>query len=152
MKTLDELYDAFLSRVNEDDWAKDGYTQEDLEYFTRDWFSFFKQAQIYFKFPRCSLEVDQQTRYFLDSKMSDDEIQVLAVYMKQQWINRTIDSWDKIKTQYEEHDFSQANLLDKFIKLKDQVSAEANKVESNYYRSVNKRPYHYRRLAGGKNG
>ena len=83
--------------------------------------------------------------------MSSEEVEVLATYMKQQWLKRTVDSWENIKTQYEEKDFSQAHLLNQFIKLKDQVTKEAESVESNYYRSVNKRPFHYRRLAGGKN-
>ena len=38
--------------------------------------------------------------------------------MKQEWLKRTIDSWENIKTQYSEKDFSQANLLKAFISLK----------------------------------
>jgi len=39
--------------------------------------------------------------------------------MKQEWLKRTVDSWENIKTQYDEADFSQANLLRQFISLKD---------------------------------
>ena len=82
--------------------------------------------------------------------MGTAEIQILAIYMKQEWIRRTVDSWKNIKTQYDEKDFSQANLLSQFIKLKDQVDEEAKFAEANYYRTVGKRPFHFRRLAGGK--
>jgi hypothetical protein len=32
MVTLVDVYDAFLARVNEDDWS-DGFSKEDLEWF-----------------------------------------------------------------------------------------------------------------------
>jgi hypothetical protein len=41
-------------------------------------------------------------------------------------------------------------LLKTFISLKDQVIEEAENMERKYYRSVNKKPFHYGRLAGGK--
>lgn len=84
--------------------------------------------------------------------MTNAEIAVLAVYMKQEWLKRTVDSWENIKTQYEESDFSQANLLKTFINLKNQVVEEAKFVESNYYRSRGYKPYRFRNLAGGKHG
>lgn len=149
MISLMTVYEAFLSKVNEDDWAN-GYTQEDLEWFIKDWRAFLNSALPYFKFPRCNLTIDESTQTFTDEKMGQEEVQVLSYYMKQEWLRRTVDSWENIKTQYSEKDFSQANLLKTFIQLKDQVTEEAKYVESIYYRSVNKKPFHYRKLAGGK--
>lgn len=147
MTTLMDVYDAFLSKVNEDDWS-DGYSQEDLEWFIKDWRAFLNSAMPYFKFPRCSLEIDEVNQCFKDPSVGQQEIQVLATFMKQEWLKRTVDSWENIKTQYDEKDFSQANLLKTFISLKDQVIEEARKAESIYYRSVNKRPFNFRNLAG----
>lgn len=152
MVTLQDVYDAFLSRVNDDDWAIVDCTEEDIEWMTKDWRSFLNQAIPYFKFPRCSLEIDEKNACFKDSRMSQDEIAILAVYMKQQWIKRSIDSWENIKTQYDEKDFSQAHLLNQFIKLKTQVADEAKEAEAIYYRSPNKRPFSFRNLAGGRRG
>lgn len=149
MTTLIEVYDAFLSKVNEDEWAN-CYSKEDLEWFVKDWRAFLNSALHYFKFPRCSLEINEEKQIFVDEKMGQSEIQVIATYMKQEWLKRTIDSWENIKTQYDEKDFSQANLLKTFIQLKDQVITDAKYTESLYYRSVNKRPFRFRRLAGGK--
>ena len=84
--------------------------------------------------------------------MGSEEVQILATFMKQEWLKRTVDSWENIKTQYDESDFSQANLLKEFIALKDQVNEEARHLESIYSRSVNKKPFKYSRLAGGKRG
>lgn len=147
MIALQTVYDAFLGRVNEDDWTY-GYTEEDLEWFLQDWRSFLEMAIYHFKFPRCSLEIDEEAGVFKDDSMTSHEVQVLATFMKQEWLKRTVDSWENIKTQYEEHDFSQANLLKNFITLKDQVSKEAEDMERKYYRSVNKKPFSFRRLAG----
>ncbi len=149
MITLMDVYDAFLSKVNEDDWSQ-CYSKEDLEWFIKDWRAFLNSALLYFKFPRCSLEIDEQNQVFVDKNMGSPEVHVLATYMKQEWLKRTIDSWENIKTQYEEKDFSQANLLKTFISLKDQVIEEAKFAESVYYRSVQKKPFNYKKLAGGR--
>ena len=149
MITLTTVYDAFLSKVNEDDWSH-CFSETDLQWFLQDWRAFFNSAVPYFKFPQCSLELDEDTQTFTDPKMSQDEVQVIATYMKYEWLKRTVDSWENIKTQYEEKDFSQANLLKTFISLKDQVFEEAAHLERMYYRSKNKRPFHFSRLAGGK--
>jgi hypothetical protein len=45
--------------------------------------------------------------------LSNFEIQILAGYMKCEWLERTILSWENVKPLYVERDFSQANLLDK---------------------------------------
>ena len=149
MTTLMDVYDAFLSRVNEDDWAN-CYSQDDLNWFIKDWRAFLNSALSYFKFPRCRLDIDEENQIFIDENFGKEEINVLATYMKQEWLKRTIDSWENIKTQYDEKDFSQANLLKTFIELKNQVTEEAKDLERIYYRSVERRPYNYRKLTGGR--
>jgi hypothetical protein len=37
--------------------------------------------------------------------------------MKCEWLNRTILTWENVKPLYEEKDFSQANLIDKFTQM-----------------------------------
>lgn len=148
MVKLQDVYDAFLSKVNEDDWSH-CYSKEDLDWYLKDWRAFLNSALPYFRFPRCSLEIDEQRQCFVDESMGLEEIEVLATFMKQEWLKRTVDSWENIKTQYDEKDFSQANLLSQFINLKDQVTEEARKAESVYYRSIKREPYRYSKLSGG---
>ena len=142
------VYDAFLSKVGEDDWTR-CYSKEDLEWFIKDWREFLNSAIPYFKFPRCSLEINEETQEFVDENISQDEIQVLSVYMKQEWLKRTIDTWENIKTKYDEADFSQAHLLVTFLKLRVAAKDEAKEIEAIYYRSRKKKPYKYSRLIGG---
>ena len=148
MVSLMTVYDAFLSKVGEDDWTR-CYSKEDLEWFIKDWREFLNSAIPYFKFPRCSLEINEETQEFVDENISQDEIQVLSVYMKQEWLKRTIDTWENIKTQYDEADFAQAHLLDTFLKLREAAKDEAKEIEAIYYRSRKKKPYKYSRLIGG---
>lgn len=147
MVKLSDVYDSFLSKVNEDDWTH-YHSEEDLEWYVKDWRAFLNSAIPYFRFPRCKLTIDEQNEVFVDEEMGQAEINIIATYMKQEWLKRTIDSWENIKTQYDEKDFSQANLLKTFIQLKDQVSEEARNLESLYYRSINSKPYHFGKLAG----
>lgn len=143
-----DVYNAFLAKVNEDDWSH-CYSEDDLEWFLQDWRAFLNSALPYFRFPRCRLDIDEERQCFIDTKMGQEEIQVIATFMKQEWLKRTVDSWENIKTQYDEVDFSQANLLKNFMALKDQVTNEARSLESIYYRSIHKRPFNFKKLSGG---
>ena len=67
--------------------------------------------------------------------------------MKCEWLNRTILTWENVKPLYEERDFSQANLLDKFNAMLAAEQKHAEELEGIYYRSVNKKPFKYSQLA-----
>lgn len=141
---LQVVYDAFFSRILEDEW--EFWTKEEME---MDLFFLLNNAIPWFKFPRKSLEHDG--RAFIE-QLSNEEIQILANYMKCEWLNRTILTWENIKPLYEERDFSQANLIDKFTKLLEQEKYNAEKLERNYYRSISGKPFKYSKLAGKRNG
>ena len=72
--------------------------------------------------------------------LNNEEIQILACYMKCEWLNRTILTWENVKPLYEERDFSQANLLDKFNNMLEQEKYNATKLERVYYRSRRGKP------------
>ena len=143
MISLDEIYAAFLSKMTEDEWT--GWTDEEVE---ADWRTLLDAAIPYFKFPRVSLEYDLETGQFIDENMSNMEVQIIATYMKCEWLNRTILTWENIKPLYVERDFSQANLIDKLKALLEREEYKALKLERVYYRSRKGRPFDYRRLAG----
>lgn len=137
------IYDAFLAKVQEDDWAWVECEQEILD----DWKSILDSALPYFKFPRVSLAQDSVG---FTSDLGYQEVQLLATYMKVEWLDRTVLSWENVKPYYAEADFSQANLLDKFIKLQEATQKKADKLQHIYYRSINGSPYQFGRLAGGE--
>lgn len=143
MTSFDTVYTAFLSKILDDEW--DTWTEEEME---QDIFTLLQAAVVRFKFPRVSLEYTEQG--FTDD-LTNDEVQILATYMKCEWLNRTILTWENVKPLYEERDFSQANLLDKFNKMLAAEQTHAKQLEAIYYRSVNKKPFDYTRLAQQSN-
>ena len=141
MRSIQDVYDAFLSKMLEDEWLN--WTEEEIK---TDWYSLFQAAVPYFKFPRVSLEVKDD--YFVDEKVGNFEIQILATYMKCEWLNRTILTWENVKPLYVERDFSQANLIDKLRILLEKEEKKALKLENLYYRSIDGLPFDYTQLAG----
>ncbi len=141
MASVYDVYDAFLPKMLEDEWLN--WTDEEREY---DWRSLLDAAIPYFKFPRVSLEIVDDE--FVDENISNEEIQILATYMKCEWLNRTILTWENVKPLYVERDFSQANLIDKLKQLLEIEEYKALKLERIYYRSRNKKPFEYSKLAG----
>lgn len=139
MTSFDVVYTAFLSKILDDEW--DTWTEEEVE---EDLFTLLQAAIVRFKFPRVSLEYTDEG--FTDT-LTNDEVQILASYMKCEWLNRNILTWENVKPLYEERDFSQANLLDKFNNMLTAEQAQAAKLEAIYYRSVKNRPFEYGRLA-----
>ena len=141
MTPIQAVYDAFLTKLLEDEWLN--WDEEEVK---ADWKELLAGAIPFFKFPRVSLEIDGE--YFKDENITNDEIQILANYMKCEWLNRTILTWENVKPLYEERDFSQANLLDKFKELLEREEYKALKLERIYYRSIKGKSFDYSRLAG----
>lgn len=140
MTSYQVIYDSFLSKILDDEWVnwEEYEVEEDLR-------TLLEGAIPYFKFPRKDLSRNDEG--FLED-LDNEEIQILATYMKCEWLNRTILTWENVKPLYEERDFSQANLLDKFNQLLQKEEKKAQKLESIYYRSIKNRPFDYGRLSG----
>ena len=141
MASVYDVYDAFLSKMLEDEWLN--WTDDERE---EDWRSLLSAAIPYFKFPRVDLTIDGDV--FIDENVSNEEIQILATYMKCEWLNRTILTWENVKPLYVERDFSQANLIDKLKQLLEREEYKALKLERIYYRSRKGKSFEYSKLAG----
>lgn len=151
------VYGAFLARITADEWA----LEEELEIVERDWLQLLNMAVFRFKFPRVSLEqldidpnpYDQcecevPTQCFKED-LGNGEIQLLSLYMKHEWVKRCIASWENIRQLYADKEFSQANHLDKLIKLESSLREEVKDAEGIYDRVWNKRPSgRFSQLAG----
>ena len=140
MTPYQKVYDAFLVKMLEDGWVN--WTEEEI---SQDLRGILEGAISWFKFPRISLDRDDNG--FIND-LDNEEIQILACYMKCEWLNRTILTWENVKPLYEERDFSQANLLDKFNQLLEAEKYNALKLERIYYRSIKGKPFKYSNLAG----
>ena len=144
-----KVYDAFLARITADEWT----LEEELAIVERDWRELLKIAIFRFKYPRTSLEVEEvESNFQFTDDLSNDEIQLLALYMKHEWIKRCIASWENIRQLYADKDFSQANHLDKLNKLEAAIQLEVRRAEGIYDRSREKTPAElFKKLAGKKN-
>lgn len=144
MTPYSAVYDAFLARILEDEWEH--WLIEEAE---SDWRAILEAALPWFKFPRVSLEHN-------DDGFSGDlrpvEIQIIANYMKCEWLNRCILTWENVKPLYVERDFSQANLIDKLNQMLAAERKNALAMESVYYRSREGKPFDFSRLASRVNG
>ena len=135
------IYDAFLAKILDDEWVT-----WDLDDILEDWQALMISALPWFKFPRVSLDYDLETSTF-NEDLSNEEIQIIATYMKCEWLNRTILTWENVKPLYDERDFSQANLLDKFNEMLAAEKKNAARLEAVYYRSIQRKPFGYRQMA-----
>lgn len=149
-----KVYDAFLARITADEWT----LEEELAIVERDWQELLKMAIERFKYPRISLEMEELEQSESDNPitvmqfkedLTNAEIQLLALYMKHEWVKRCIASWENIRQLYVDSDYSQANHLDKLNKLEASVALEVHKAEGRYDRSRNHSPAAiFGRLAG----
>lgn len=142
MTSFDDIYDVFLGKMTEDEW--EAWTEEEMAV---DFRNLLEAAIPWFKFPRVSLE---RTNEGFVEDLKNEEIQILASFMKCEWLNRTILSWENIKPLYDERDFSPAKLLNEFRELLVKEETKARKLESLYYRSINGKPYRYDKWAEQK--
>lgn len=151
-----KVYDAFLARITADEWT----LEEELAIVERDWQELLKMAIARFKYPRVSLDYEEVTIatddvapqlriYQFKEELSNDEIQLLAVYMKHEWVKRCVASWEHIGQLYTSKDFSAANHLDKLNDLESNVKREVEEQQDIYDRSRGKAPAEiFRQLAG----
>ena len=152
-----KVYDAFLARITADEWT----LEEELAIVERDWQELLKMAIAQFKYPRVALDIEeveptedssQLQMYQFVNDITDREIQILALYMKYEWIKRCIASWENIRQLYASKDFSQANHLDKLLKLQSTVELEIRRAEGKYDRSRDNAPAEiFKKLAGKNN-
>lgn len=140
MTPYKKVFDACLSKILEDDY--EGWTPEEMDI---DLKLLLDAAVPRFKFPRVSLEMEEEG---FSGDLTVSEIQILATYMKCEWLDRSILSWENVKPLYVERDFSPGNLIDKLKNLLESERKEALRLESIYYRSRKSKPFDFTKLAG----
>lgn len=143
MTPVQDLYDAFLVLIESDEWDQLEENAANID------FQHLAMAAIpWFKFPRCSLEWDENAEYFKDENITNTEIQIIALFMKALWLNRVIDTWENLRPYYTERDFSPAKQLSEFRSRQQDQMKQAKDLEKVYYRSIKGKPYDYTTFAG----
>src|SRR5574344_1873045 len=90
------VYDAFLAKIEEDEWA----WADDSATVEADWKALLDSALAYIKFPRVNLYEQDSTGFV--NQLGAQEVQLIANYMKVAWLDRDIHSWEKIRDRSEE--------------------------------------------------
>lgn len=141
---VQRLFDAFLVLIESDEWDtwEEFEVECDLKHLAL-------AAIPWFKFPRCSLEWDENAEFFVDENITNVEIQIVALFMKWLWYGRVVDSWENLRPLYTERDFSPAKQLAEFRQKQESQLAAAKDLEKVYYRSIKGEPYDYTGFAGG---
>ena len=142
---LSDVYDAFLAKVEADDWM---LNEEDRAAVELDWRMLLDAAIAQFRYPRVPLDHDDAVFF---SSLGNDEIQVLSSFMKLEWERRCLATWDNIRQLYSDKDFSPGNLLDKITKTVAQTQDECRLALDRYDRAERYKPNKiFGRLAGTK--
>ena len=142
-----EVYDFLLAKTDAKEWA----WTEDLEILQADWQMLLRMAIQSFLFPRISLDfvTDEETgETSFAEQITDAEKQVLATYMKHEWLKRSITNWKNIEMLYHDKDFKisgKASHLNALINLEAVYDEECKKIANKYSRKV----FDYTNLAGG---
>jgi hypothetical protein len=144
--SFQEVYDFLLAKTDAKEWA----WTEDLELLQADWKMMLRMAIQSFLFPRIGLEVEEDEEgnsVGFKNELTDAEKQVLATYMKHEWLKRTITNWKNIEMLYHDKDFKisgKAAHLNALINLEAVYDEECKKIANKYSRKV----FDYKTLAG----
>lgn len=129
---FDVIYDRFLGKITDDMYME--WTLEDTK---ADLKNILLDAIPGFEFPRFALydfNLDDNS-YNID--LTSEEIHILALLMYNTWLQRQIASIEHIRMKYSGTDFkmtSQANHLDKLIKLKQEAEKQSHRAQRLYRR------------------
>lgn len=141
MTSYQIIFDSFLAKIEEDQYCNEG---ADMTAIYCDMEALMESALPWFKLPKCSLERHANSfdgnggliiGYYEDD-LNSQEIDIIATLMKREWLKRTINTWQNVRVMYDERDFSQANLLNNFVKLLEYTDKECWRLQKLYSRSI----------------
>ena len=130
--TFETIINKFLGKITDDMYLE--LTPEDT---IRDAKQFLLDAIPYFEFPRFPLYDYNEELEEYNVDLTDEEINILALLMKNSWLTRQINSIENTRMKYSGADFkmtSQANHLSKLLSLKTENVREATHAQRLYKR------------------
>lgn len=128
--TFEEIYDRFFGKITDDMYVE--WTKEDTE---KDLKNILIDAIPGFEFPRFPLYDYNEDSY--NCHLTSEEINILAILMYNTWLQRQVASIENTRQKFSGSDFkmtSQANHLDKLIKLKQEGERQDRHMQRLYKR------------------
>lgn len=126
------VYDSFLSKVT-DDMYMELYPSETEALLG----TLLISAIPSFEFPRVNLFDYDASGFTFNIELSPEEINILAVYMIVEWMGQQLANVENVRMKYSGSDFkvtSQANHMDKILKIRDSYKAEGKHLQRLYKR------------------
>lgn len=130
-----EIYRLFEAKATDDMYME--MTREETE---NAMYSFLIQAIPFFEFPRNDLEdyeADENGHFHFNCKVTNEEKNILAVYMLANWFTQQLATVDLTRMKYSGQDFkftSQANHISKLAQLKEKYEKEGFHLQRVYKR------------------
>lgn len=132
LTSFEEIYDRFLGKITDDMYME--WTKEDT---IKDLLSILIAAIPGFEFPRFPLyDFDEDLEEF-EVHLTSEEINIFALLMLNEWLQRQITSIEHTRQKYSGSDFkmtSQANHLAKLIELKKETERQSHHMQRLYNR------------------
>lgn len=128
--TFEEIYNRFFGKITDDMYVE--WTKEDTE---KDVKNILIDAIPSFEFPRFPLYDYNEDSY--NCHLTSEEINILAILMYNTWLQRQVASIENTRQKFSGSDFkmtSQANHLDKLIKLKQEGERQDRHMQRLYKR------------------
>lgn len=133
MTSFEIVYDRFFGKITDDLYLE--LTPEDTQ---RDLQSLLIDSIPAFEFPKQKLDfVIEDKKAYFESNLTNEEINILALLMKNAWLNRQITSIENTRQKYSGSDFkmtSQANHLAKLLELREETRREEFHMQRLYKR------------------
>lgn len=133
MTSFETVYDRFFGKITDDLYLE--LTPEDTQ---RDLQSLLIDSIPAFEFPKQKLDfVIKDKEAYFESNLTNEEINILALLMKNAWLNRQITSIENTRQKYSGSDFkmtSQANHLAKLLELREETRREEFHMQRLYKR------------------
>ena len=133
---FDVIYDRFLGKITDDMYME--WTAEDTK---ADMKNILVDAIPGFEFPRFHLYDYDLDNNSYNADLTSEEVHILALLMYNTWLQRQIASIENIRMKYSGTDFkmtSQANHLNKLIKLKQEAEKQTHRAQRLYRRRKTK--------------
>jgi hypothetical protein len=125
------VFEAFTSKI------KDNLFLELPQFDAEDqMISILNDALIYFKYPKVNILDKNDEAKIFNVDLGYEEIQITSHLMVSAWLDRQINNIELIKQKFTDRDFkitSQAEHLDKLIKLRDRQEARCKTLMKSYY-------------------
>lgn len=132
MTSFETIYNRFLGKITDDMYME--WTEQDT---LADMKNILIDAVNGFEFPRFPLYNYDPDAEIYNVDLSSEEINILAMLMYDRWLQRQIASIENTRMKYTGTDFkmtSQANHLDKLMKLKQEAERQIKHAQRLYKR------------------